>query len=413
MTAKSMKSIISFPMSASKTGKMKLTASPDNLASMMSRDQNKLIHLDPVPSFRDRHEIKPWLQKIFYPQGIDIVIERSDTGKVTFKCRSVRSSVGSNLKLKRTSSRSHACPFRIRAAYSVRLQKWNVVVMNNIHAHELRFDLITKTDDYKKFKENLRQKNDVKAIKTFGELEYKTSLNLPLATPIISCDCGLTKEIEAFNKIFLPLSNPPLTSKKSFLKINKNSVSKIRSKQTESSKSTLKTNLNINQHTTGFFDNFKAQSSCVSRVNEESLMNLNEIDFTDMFSNDNATSNPDQGLMELLVDPRAESSSTSIFPSIAAEIFPQNNMESAISESKASSSSNFMETHVSYEDEVIKLFKDNKSNAPTSATDITTSLGKGTKDNFGMLNYNYEALLHFNDDEFSELNSIDPALISK
>lgn len=69
--------------------------------------------------------------------------------------------------------------------------------MNNIHAHELRFDLITKTDDYKKFKETLRQKHDEKAIKTFDELEYKASLNLPLVTPIISCDCGLTKEIEA------------------------------------------------------------------------------------------------------------------------------------------------------------------------------------------------------------------------
>ena len=98
MKAKSMKSIISVPISVSKTGKMKLTASPDNLASMMSKDQNKLIHLDPVPSFEDRHEIKPWLQKIFYPQGIDIVIERSDSSKVTFKCRSVRSKVGLNPK---------------------------------------------------------------------------------------------------------------------------------------------------------------------------------------------------------------------------------------------------------------------------------------------------------------------------
>lgn len=67
----------------------------------------------------------------------------------------------------------------------------------------------------------------------------------------------------------------------------------------------------------------------------------------------------------------------------------------------------------SYEDEIMELFKDNKSNAPTSDTDINTDLGKGISDSFGMLNYNYEALLHFNDDEFSELKSIDPALISK
>ncbi|QHS76538.1 Aft2p [Saccharomyces paradoxus] len=412
MTAKSMKSIISVPISVSKTAKMKLTASPDNLASMMSKDQNKLIHLDPVPSFKDRHEIKPWLQKIFYPQGIDIVIERSDTSKVTFKCRSVRSNVGLNPKSKGNSSRSHACPFRIRAAYSVRLQKWNVVVMNNIHAHELRFDLITKTDDYKKFKENLRQKNDEKAIKTFDELEYKTSLNLPLVSPIISCDCGLTKEIEAFNNIFLPLSNPPLTSKKNLVKTNKNSVFKINSRHMDNSKHKprLKKKLNPDLRTTGFLDNFRTQNSCVPMGNEESLMNLNEIDFTNMFCNDNPIQNSNTG-MDFFPDLTPGPTSSFIFPSTPTEPFPPNKTALAASES-TTSSPNFMETDVTNGDE-IKLSKDTKSNAPTSDTDITTNLGKERNENFGILNYNYEALLHFNDEQFNELNSIDPALISK
>ncbi|AJW08219.1 Aft2p [Saccharomyces cerevisiae YJM1248] len=415
MKAKSMKSIISVPISVSKTGKMKLTASPDNLASMMSKDQNKLIHLDPVPSFEDRHEIKPWLQKIFYPQGIDIVIERSDSSKVTFKCRSVRSKVGLNPKSKGPSSRSHACPFRIRAAYSVRLQKWNVVVMNNIHSHELRFDLITKTDDYKKFKENLRQKNDEKAIKTFDELEYKASLNLPLVTPIISCDCGLTKEIEAFNNIFLPLSNPSLTSKKNLLKTNKNSVSKIKSRQMDNSKPRprLKTKLDADLHDTGFSDNFKTRNSCVKIEKEDSLTNLNEIDFTNMFCNDNFIQNYNQGLMELLTEPTpGPSSSSCILPSTPTRPLSQSKMDIALSES-TTSSPNFMETDAPYGDEIIKVSKDTKSNAPTADTDIATNLGKERNENFGMLNYNYEALLHFNDEHFNELNSIDPALISK
>ncbi|CAI1749089.1 hypothetical protein SEUBUCD646_0P00870 [Saccharomyces eubayanus] len=414
MTAKSIKSITSVPISMSKTGKMRLTASPDNLASMMSRDQNKLIHLDPVPFFKDRHEIKPWLQKIFYPQGIDIVIERSDSGKVTFKCRSVRSNMRLNPEFKSTSSRSHACPFRIRAAFSVRLQKWNVVVMNNIHAHELRFDLITKTDDYKKFKETLRQKRDEKAIKTFDELEYKASLNLPLVTPIISCDCGLTKEIEASNNIFLPISNPSLTSKKSVPKANKNSVSKAKSKQPENSKPglRLKTQLDSTLDATGFLDDIKVQSAFVSTGNAESLMDLNEIDFTNMFNNNSAIPNSNQGLMDFSVDPITGPSS-SLFPSTPIEPFSQNNVTLAISESIASSSPNFMEMKAPYEDEIMDLLKDNKSNAPTSDTDINTDLGKDISGSLGMLNYNYEALLQFNDNEFSELKSIDPALISK
>ena len=409
-----MKGIISVPLSVSKSGKMKLTASPDNLASMMSRDQNKLIHLDPVPPFKDRHEIKPWLQKIFYPQGIDIVIERSDTGKVTFKCRSVRSNGKLNPKSRGTSSRSHGCPFRIRAAYSVRLQKWNVVVINNIHAHELRFDLITKTDDYKKFKENLRQQNDVDAIKTFDELEYKASLNIPLVTPIISCDCGLTKEIEAFSNIFLPLSNSPLTSKKNSLKTSKNSVFKTKSRPMEKlkPKSKLKTKLDATLSTTGFLDNIETQSPCMPIGSEESLMNLNEIDFTNMFCNDSFASNSNQELMGLLTDFTPGPFSSCILPSTPTEPFSQNNMALAISESTVSSP-NFMESNALYEEEINEIFKDAKSNTQTSIRETTTNLFKDKSDNLGMLNYNYKAMLNLNNDKLNDSKSIDPALISK
>lgn len=57
---------------------------------MEKLNQNNLIHLDPVPNFEDKSDIKPWLQKIFYPQGIELVIERSDTFKVVFKCKAAK-----------------------------------------------------------------------------------------------------------------------------------------------------------------------------------------------------------------------------------------------------------------------------------------------------------------------------------
>ncbi len=68
------------------------------------QDQNKLIHLDPIPDFADKSEIKPWLQKIFYPQGIEIVIERSDNIKIVFKCKAAKRGKSS----KRGSSVAHS-----------------------------------------------------------------------------------------------------------------------------------------------------------------------------------------------------------------------------------------------------------------------------------------------------------------
>ncbi|CCH58003.1 hypothetical protein TBLA_0A02020 [Henningerozyma blattae CBS 6284] len=219
-----------------------------------ANDQNKLIHLDPIPDFKDKSEIKPWLQKIFYPQGIELVIERSDNIKVVFKCKAskrrkknqyhihMHSNTNANAniqdtetnsspnspssklqssqnisistptsnsnascllekpKRKRLVSKYNTCPFRVRATYSLKRKKWNVVVLNNSHSHELKFN--PTSEDYKKFKDGLRKQNDWDSVKKFDELEYRFKSNLPLV-PSIPCDCGLTNEIECFD-IVLP-----------------------------------------------------------------------------------------------------------------------------------------------------------------------------------------------------------------
>lgn len=207
----------------------------NQLPKALAEDQNKFIHLDPVPDFKDKAEIKPWLQKIFYPQGIEIVIERSDNIKVIFKCKASKrgkntkprrsevtttSSMSANSsnaaspstglgsivgKKKRSVSRFNTCPFRIRATFSLKRRKWNIVVVNNSHSHELRFD--PDSDEYRKFKEKLREDNDWDAVKQFDELEYKSRSNLPIESSLIPCECGLTSEIESFS-IVLPSTKP-------------------------------------------------------------------------------------------------------------------------------------------------------------------------------------------------------------
>ncbi|QHS73261.1 DNA-binding transcription factor AFT1 [Saccharomyces paradoxus] len=218
-------------------------------------NQNNLIHLDPVPNFKDKSDIKPWLQKIFYPQGIELVIERSDTFKVVFKCKAAKrgrnarrkrkdrlngqdqeeeksktnddeleytspsnftvapngpqsspdQSSSIKPKKKRCVSRFNNCPFRVRATYSLKRKRWSIVVMNNNHSHLLKFN--PDSEEYKKFKEKLRRDNDVDAIKKFDELEYRTLANLPIPTATIPCDCGLTNEIQSFNVVLPTNSN--------------------------------------------------------------------------------------------------------------------------------------------------------------------------------------------------------------
>ena len=75
--------------------------------------------------------------------------------------------------------------------------------MNSVHSHDLEFN--PDSEEYKKFKMKLRQDNDSEAIKKFDELEYRKRANLPLVTPAIPCDCGLTSEIRSFD-VVLPTS---------------------------------------------------------------------------------------------------------------------------------------------------------------------------------------------------------------
>ncbi|SCU80667.1 LAME_0B04126g1_1 [Lachancea meyersii CBS 8951] len=214
------------------------TASLNNLLSenalesiRRQRAQNKLIHLDPIPDFKDRKEIKTWLQKIFYPQGIEIVIERSDKIKVVFKCKASKRGrtfrtpaatdgstpdenpespqaakriLQNSKKTKRCVSPYNTCPFRVRATYSLKRKKWNIVVMNNGHSHPLKFN--ADSEEYKKFKEVLREQEDWDAVRKFDELECRTRFNLPIEPQAIPCDCGLTQEIKSFD-IVLPTSD--------------------------------------------------------------------------------------------------------------------------------------------------------------------------------------------------------------
>ena len=178
-----------------------LFITPEKLSDILTTDQNKLIHLSQLPDFKERSEIKPWLQRIFFPQGVDIVIERSDRNKVIFKCKGTVASTAS------------ACPFRIRATYSLKLKRWNIVIMNNTHTHPCQFN--PASEEYKKFKNYMRKIGDIDTIKRFEEMEYRAKHELPVVPLLISCDCGLTTEINWFD-VVLPapkIINPKKVTK--------------------------------------------------------------------------------------------------------------------------------------------------------------------------------------------------------
>lgn len=274
-------------------------AGPEALRS----DQNKFIHLDPIPDFKDRSEIKPWLQKIFYPQGIEIVIERSDSIKVVFKCKAAKRGKNTRVsepaveqfnvksetveetkkKKKRSVSRFNICPFRIRATYSLKRKKWSIVVLNNCHSHPLKFN--PDSEEYKKFKEKLRESNDWEAIKKFDELEYRTRFNLPIEPSPIRCDCGLTEEIASFN-IVLPSTNHSATS--STLVTKPKNTSKLRKQRKEAllMRPTQQHLANTTQSPSisGFLDDSPANSLFTNSMSAtDAFTDLNEIDFTNMF----------------------------------------------------------------------------------------------------------------------------------
>lgn len=254
--------------------KNRSTAAPNNIRDALMKDQNKLIHLDPVPLFETRLDIKPWLQKIFFPQGIDIVTERSDKTKAIFKCKSHPQKLQKNNEDEEQSQgietkRKNTCPFRIRATFSLKLQKWNIVVVNNVHSHPCEFN--PESDEYKKFKKYLTDRNDVQTIKSFEELEYKTKYKLPIMPEIISCDCGMTDEVNWFNVI---LPTPRISGIKKICKKKRSTaLSKVTALQ--NNKDAIKVEADNNR---AFMD-----ITLKDTVVKNESINLDEIDFTDMF----------------------------------------------------------------------------------------------------------------------------------
>lgn len=300
------------PVTMSKSGSSEL------MTEALRNDQNKFIHLDPIPHFKDRSEIKPWLQKIFYPQGIEIVIERSDNIKVVFKCKAAKRGKNTRAsespheqfnvpseppvdlntnkkKKKRSVSRFNTCPFRIRATYSLKRKKWSIVVVNNCHSHPLKFN--PDSEEYKKFKEKIRQDEDWEAIKKFDELEYRTRSNLPIESSLITCDCGLTEEISSFN-IVLPStkhSSPNTLVKKP----KSNSKLREQRKETFFKISSQQEHLPNTTHVdipsiSGFIDDPSENQFFIGSTGntDNSLTDLNEIDFTNIFNKFHQNPNP-------------------------------------------------------------------------------------------------------------------------
>ncbi|CCK70254.1 Aft2p KNAG_0D05160 [Huiozyma naganishii CBS 8797] len=218
--------------------------SPDRLSDALLNEQNKLIHLDPVPLFATRNDIKPWLQRIFFPQGIDLVIERSDSGKIIFKCKK---DCGPDKKF--------SCPFRIRVTFSIKLQRWNFVIVNNVHSHELKFN--ASSDEYKKFKKYLVTQGDTQTLKFFEEVEYKSKMNLPiLPQKTFTCDCGLTDEIDWFDVVLPRAKTAPVTTATT-------TTTKVHKKRTTAT---------------------RPVPSRATPVQKPPVIDLDEIDFTDMFT---------------------------------------------------------------------------------------------------------------------------------
>ncbi|GMM34643.1 hypothetical protein DASC09_019680 [Saccharomycopsis crataegensis] len=96
-----------------------------------------------------RYAIKPWLQGKLAPLGIFLTIERSDTKKIVFRCRNkipiddIDAANDPHLADDRdivtnTAGRKfRGCPFKIRANYSKKSDKWNISVVCDRHNHEL------------------------------------------------------------------------------------------------------------------------------------------------------------------------------------------------------------------------------------------------------------------------------------
>ncbi|KAH3673145.1 hypothetical protein WICMUC_003868 [Wickerhamomyces mucosus] len=105
-----------------------------------------LSTLSPVPHFQSRDEIKQFVLNKLSHRGINLVIERSDTLKVVFKCKNLHRKANTpripinNVDLlldgKRKRQRSlpeDSCPFRLRVSYSVKTKDWSIKVIRDEH----------------------------------------------------------------------------------------------------------------------------------------------------------------------------------------------------------------------------------------------------------------------------------------
>lgn len=117
------------------------------------------------PLFNDRAQIKSWIQNRLIPLGILIVIERLDDTKIVFKCKLYRyllafkkvrqkrvlkkqklllqkkgllEAIEAEQKLHQKKTSKCLCPFRIRANFLIRLNKWLIVIVNGEHNHPLK-----------------------------------------------------------------------------------------------------------------------------------------------------------------------------------------------------------------------------------------------------------------------------------
>ncbi|KAG7662868.1 AFT1 [[Candida] subhashii] len=102
--------------------------------------------------FTNKEDIKPWLSDcLIHKKGIEIVIERSDTGKIIFRCKnkekkaaivseSSSSKSTTNGNNKQPIRRQTTCPFKIRANYGIRDKVWTLSIINDNHDHQVNCD---------------------------------------------------------------------------------------------------------------------------------------------------------------------------------------------------------------------------------------------------------------------------------
>lgn len=140
-----------------------MLSEPEEICEKITSNEGIMDALGPPPVFKSREEIKPWIYSKLHKRGIHLVIERSDTSKVVFKCKNIHkksvncalansSRSGSLVSIasiptnngKKTKSASasssgarsspeQTCPFRLRVSHSVKNKQWIVTITKHEH----------------------------------------------------------------------------------------------------------------------------------------------------------------------------------------------------------------------------------------------------------------------------------------